>query len=132
MKYIAITAIIMITSGFLCSKKDENGNLCKVDLTIISAQAPASVTRGSNIIALVKCFGADLCYSFSHSEVKKTDERIYEIRTKGNYPCSPAICALAIYYAEPTVSIAATLSGQYILRYYNGNTLFKADTVTVN
>ncbi|MBL7741060.1 MAG: hypothetical protein JNK14_17695 [Chitinophagaceae bacterium] len=132
MKYIVIAAIILVMPSFLCNKEKDNDGLCAVNLLIVSAQTPATVPAGSDITALVKCSGSDLCYSYTHTDIKNVSPRIYEIRTMGTYPCKPAICAQAIYYAEPSVRINTTQTGQYILRYYNGNTLFRADTVTVN
>jgi hypothetical protein len=131
MKYLTIAAIILITSSFFCTKEKDDG-LCQVNLTIISTQTPASVSAGSDISSLVKCSGSDLCYRFTHAAVKNVAPRVYEIRTLGTYPCKPAICALAIYYNESPVSIPTTVSGQYILRFFNGNTLFSTDTVAVN
>ena len=132
MKYLVIMAIVLVTPGFLCSKKGEDNTSCPTELTITSTQPPATVAVGSDIVAKAKCYGPDLCYSFSHVEIKTASDRVYEIRTKGTIPCKAAICAQALYQAEPSFTIKTTLTGQYILRYYNNNTLFKADTVTVN
>lgn len=132
MRYIVIAAIILVMPSFLCSKEKDDNGLCAVNLSIVAAQIPATVSVGSDITAVVRCSGSDLCYSYTHTDVKNIAPRIYEIRTMGTYPCKPAICAQAIYYAEPSVRINTTQIGQYILRYYNGNTLFRADTVIVN
>jgi hypothetical protein len=132
MKYIFLVTVVLVSAAFRCNKNGDNNDLCPVNLTIISAQTPANVARGTDIAVTLRCSGSDLCYSFSRLEIKKIDDRTYEIRAKGNYPCGPAICAQAIYYADASVNIATTVSGQYVVKYYNDDVLFRADTVTVN
>jgi hypothetical protein len=132
MNHRIIIAIVFVIIGFSCSKKSEKDALCFTELTIVSTQTPTTVTLGNDIVAKATCTGPNLCYSFSYVDIKAIAERIYEIRTKGKVPCKASICLDAIYQAQPSFNIKATLSGQYILRYYNSNTLFKADTVTAN
>ncbi len=132
MKYIIVAVTILIITGFSCTKKSAEDKSCAVDLIIISTQAPVNVTAGNDIIARVTCAGPNLCYYFSHVEIKVISERLYEIRTIGRMPCKATICLDAIYYAESTISIKTIVSGQYILRYYHHDALLKADTVTVN
>jgi hypothetical protein len=58
-----------------------------------------------------------------------------EIKAKGTYPNSnkaDIVCLQAIYYADTSLKINATTKGQYVLKFYNNNLLFKADTVQVN
>ncbi|MBL7744824.1 MAG: hypothetical protein JNN00_15230 [Chitinophagaceae bacterium] len=134
MKYLFIAALVLSTLSFRCNKDDDDTMTCPdVNLTIVAAQTPSQVAAGSAITVVVRCSGSDLCYNYTHADIKKLLPRIFEIRTMGTYPCKPVACAQAIYYAEPSISIPASGgSGQYIIRYYNGNTLFRADTVTVN
>lgn len=132
MKHLFLAVIVLVSTAFLCNKKEDSKDLCAVNLTIITAQTPVNAARGTDISVSLRCSGSDLCYSFSRLEVKKIDERTYEIRAKGIYPCGPAICAQAIYYADASVNILTSVSGQYVISYYNGDLLFRSDVVTVN
>lgn len=130
MRYLLFALIVAVLPGFQCDKGNEG--LCMTNLSIIETQAPATGTTGTNLRIPLRCSGSDLCYSFSHLDVQAVATRIYEIRTKGLYPCGPAICAQAIYYADTAVNIIPAAAGQYIFRFYNDQMLFKADTVIVN
>ena len=130
MRYLLLALVVAVLPGFQCNKDDEG--LCMTNLSIIETQAPATGIVGSNLRIPLRCSGSDLCYSFSHLDLQAIAPRIYEIRTKGWYPCQPAICAQAIYYADTAVNIIPPAAGQYIFRFYNDQLLFKADTVIVN
>lgn len=103
-----------------------------VDLTINRTNTPktSSITQG--ITSEVRVNGADLCYKFEYFEVKNPSGLVYEISAKGSYPEDNPACAQAIYVKDTTLKIPTAVAGNYVLKFYNGHTLFKSDTVIVN
>jgi hypothetical protein len=124
--FLVVLLWILITG---CTRENEN---CKSDLTISSVNTPSSGTVSSGITSAIQCHGSNLCYSFSHVEIKEKTGRIFEIRVKANVPCKPSYCLQAIYNANPSIKINTSTVGTYILNFYNGNALFKSDTVIIN
>jgi hypothetical protein len=134
MKQISLLLIILIL--FLsCGKTPVEPDSISVDLTIIATNSPTTQIQGQDIISNAKCSGSDLCYRFSKFEISETAIREFAIKAKATHPnCSKGdcVCLQAIYYADTSVNIKTATKGQYILRFYNNNLLFKADTVQVN
>jgi hypothetical protein len=101
------------------------------ELTITQTTTPKTSTQGHGITSAIKVSGPDLCYRFAYFTVNQ--QQLYvDVHAFGTYPIKAAACAQAIYYKDTTLSIPTNTSGQYILRFYNNNQLFKADTVQVN
>lgn len=124
---------IFLAMAFFSCHKDvtETGNNL-VDLIFTSTNTPQTVSKGGDIISSVKCYGPDLCYRFAKFDIKETRARQFDIRAKATYPeNNSVVCAQALYKVDTTVSINATTSGLYVLRFFHNNTLFKADTVEV-
>lgn len=103
-----------------------------VDLTITQTNTPATGTRNQPIISSVKMTAPDLCYRFSLFQVVQENPLVYTINAKGTYPRQPTGCPAAVYNKDTLLSIPTSLAGKYVLRFYNGTSLFKSDTVTVN
>jgi hypothetical protein len=134
MRQIIFLFIILTLLG-ACKKRDIQPDTISVDLTIIKTNTPTTQVQGQEIISNVKCSGSDLCFKFSKFDIRETKPREFAIKAKSTYPnCSigDCVCLQAIYYIDTTVNIKTTTSGQYILRFYNSNFLFKSDTVQVN
>jgi hypothetical protein len=118
-----------------CKKRHVEPDKVTVDLTIIKTNTPITQTQGQDIISNIKCTGSDLCFHFSNFEINETKPREFSIKAKATYPnCSigDCVCLQAIYNVDTTVNIKTITNGQYILRFYNNNLLFKTDTVQVN
>jgi hypothetical protein len=134
MRQIFLSFIILtIFAG--CKKNDNEPDTVLVDLGIISTNTPMAVTQGQDIVSKVKCSGSDLCYRFAKFEINEIVNKQFEIKAKATYPNSKKgdiVCLQAIYYADTSLKINAATKGQYILKFYNNNLLFKADTVQVN
>lgn len=130
MRLVFYAAIISMFSFFQC-EKEENEN-CFTDLAInkVSVSNTASVAEG--IPFSVEAYGPDLCYSFSHFTIDKTGDKEYSIRVKATVPCGPAVCAQAIYYANPSGKISNVSAGTYVLKFFSNSTMFTSLTVTVN
>lgn len=116
---------------FACLKSNTPG-LNIVDLGFSKANTIQTTTTAQGINSDVTCVGADLCYAFSHFEIRESAAKVYDIYAKGTHPGKEAICAQAIYTKDTIVRISTPLPGQYILKFYNPGGLFKADSVQVN
>jgi hypothetical protein len=126
--FLFVLAAVMVFSS--CDKPIESDYQI-VDLKIVQTTTPATAALNQNIISSVKVMGSDLCYHFSYFTVNH-QQFLIDVHAKGTYPAKPTACPLALYYADTTLSIPTTTTGQYILRFYNGIQLFKSDTVQVN
>lgn len=118
--------LLIFTVAAGCKKNSNEPDTVVVDLTIISTTTPTTATQGQNIISNVRCSGPDLCYKFLRMDVKESGTRQFEIKAKATYPNSKKgdiVCAQAIYYVDSSITINATTKGQYILKFYNSNTL---------
>jgi hypothetical protein len=125
--------MIFLAAAFIgCQKEAVETNDKLVDLVFKSTNTPQEVSKGSNIVSNVKCYGPNLCYQFAEFEIKETSVREFAIRAKATFPeRKDAVCAQALYQVDTTVSINAPTPGLYVLRFYHDNSLFKADTVQV-
>jgi hypothetical protein len=134
MRQIIFLSIILTLLG-ACKEREIQPATISVDLTIIQTNTPTTQAQGQEIISNVKCSGSDLCFKFSKFEISETKPREFAIKAKSTYPnCSigDCVCLQAIYYIDTTVNIKTSTKGQYILRFYNSNFLFKSDSVQVN
>lgn len=114
-----------------CKKEDSQVALCDVSLIIGNTESPKTAFINTGITFSYECFGNNLCYSFSGTGISQKSGNIFEIRAKGKFPCSAAICAQAIFQASDTITIKTPQAGSYYLQFFNENTLFKTDTVLV-
>jgi hypothetical protein len=134
MRQLFLSLVILTILGG-CKKNDDEPATVLVDLGIIAATTPTTTTQGQDIVSAVRCSAPDLCYKFAKFEINETANRQFEIKAKATYPNSKKgdiVCAQAIYYADTSLKINAAAKGQYVLKFYNNNVLFKADTVKVN
>ncbi len=129
MRLVFYAAVISLFSFFRC-EKDENEN-CLADMVITKATAVNTSGIQYGIILTVEAYGANLCYTYSHYDVRKTGEREYAIRIKATVPCGSPVCAQALVYANPSYRIDNAAIGVNTLNFYNGNDLFTSATVTV-
>jgi hypothetical protein len=130
----AIFFSLLLSSLFLSCHKNKDGTTgqCDTYLIIGSTNTPRTSTISAGITTIINGYGPDLCYSFSGTQLTQKEGKIIEIKLKGKRPCGPAICADAIYNVKDTVTINTPQTGQYYLQFFNGTSLFKTDTVTVN
>lgn len=131
MNFPVIGAIMLSALFSSCTPEHEMIG-CKSDLHITETSTAYTGTRASGINSTIQCYGPNLCYSFSHVEIKEKQNKEFEIRVKANVPCKPTVCAQALYQANPTINIKTPEAGTYILQFYNRDVWFKSDTVIVN
>jgi hypothetical protein len=106
-----------------------------IDMPIISTNTPESLLQGQDIVSNVRIAATDGCVSFSRIDITEIAIRQFDIRAKATFPYRKdgGVACTAIYYTiDTTVRINTIRKGQYILRFYNKNLLFKSDTVQVN
>ena len=103
-----------------------------VDLTITKTTTPKISNVENGITSQVTCSGNNLCYNFLHFTVSKQTANVFDIRAKGTYPDGDPICAMAIYSKDTTLKLSTPTAGEYVVRFYNGDNLFKSDTMQVN
>lgn len=129
MKTFNFLVLIILLSG--CVTPVGDGKRI-VDLIINRTNTPKTTSLSQGITSEIRVNGADLCYQFEYFEVKNTSNLIFEINAKGSYPEGNPVCLQAIYTKDTTVRIQPPATGTYILKFYNGNSLLKSDTVIVN
>jgi hypothetical protein len=124
--------LLLLTTLFIiaCDKPIESDTQF-TELSFVQTNTPPNVALNQNIVTSVKVMGPDLCYRFAYFTVNP-QQFLVDIHAIGTYPTKPTACATAIYYKDTTLSIQANATGKYVIRFYNGNQLFKADTVQVN
>jgi hypothetical protein len=116
---------------FACEKTPDR-NLCNTFLVIDSTSTPKNSTVAAGISSIVDCYGANLCYSYAGMQVVANGGNVFAINAKGTINCKAQVCAQALYQVRDTIQISTTAPGTYYLKFYNDNSLFKTDTVTVN
>ncbi len=129
-------SLLIVLAAFTgCSKENREPDFNLVDLSVVSTNLPAQVPKDQEIAINGTWSGSDLCYHFSHFEIKEAAPRTFDIRAKATYPNGKkrdVICLQAVYYFDTTIKINPSTTGQYLLRYYNGTQVTKTDTVQVN
>ena len=129
MKLLFIFVLLAIAS---CNKDSKTGQ-CDAFLTITSTLTAKTTTQAAGISSVINSYGPNLCYTFSHTEVLRKPGNIFEIKSKGKFPCNATICADALYQARDSINIDVAAPGTYFLKFYhNTSAFFKTDTVQVN
>lgn len=123
--FVLIAALL-----FACDKPIESDTQF-TELSFVQTNTPASVTVNQKIVSAVKVAAPDLCYRFAYFTVNQ-QQFLVDVHAIGDYPTKANGCAQAIYYKDTSLSITPTAVGKYVLRFYNGNQIFKSDTVNVN
>lgn len=131
-KTMRIIYLLMLTGFFIlaCDKPIESDTQF-MPMAIIQTTTPKTAMQSQGIVSLIKVAGADLCYRFAYFTVQQ-QQLFVDVRAVGTYPTKPTMCAQTSYYKDTTLSIPTSVTGQYIVRFYNGNQLLKSDTVQVN
>jgi len=131
-KIIIVVVFLIFLVG---CKKETVATSTLANLVFTSVNTPVIANQGKDITSKVKFYAPDLCYHFSGFQIKEVAPLQFEISARATYPNSLAgdiVCLQVVTYFDTTVNIPTTVKGKYILRYYNSNLLFKADTVAVN
>ena len=132
MKSIIIAAVF---SALLAScKKETAETTISTNLIFTSVTTPPTALQGKDIVSTVRFYAPDLCYSFNGIQIKPNADKHFDISIKATIPNSASgiACAQVLTYFDTTINVATTTKGKYILRFYNNDILFKADTVQVN
>jgi hypothetical protein len=131
MKSILIAVVVVLFLS--CGKNgDRSNNLCDTYFVIDSTSTPRSSTVASGITSIIRCYGSNLCYTYTGMEITNRSGNVFEINAKGKIPCGTPVCAQALREVRDTVNISNATAGTYYLKFYNNSLLLKTDTVTVN
>jgi hypothetical protein len=133
MKSMTLAGMLIALLFAGCNKNtDADKGICNAffDFTKTVTASPVSVSDGIN--SIVTSYAPNSCYTFSHTEIKQITGNIFEISSLGKVTCGATICADVLIGAQDTAHVATSMPGTYILRFFNGNLLFKSDTVQVN
>ena len=122
--------VLLAALLFACDKPIESDTQF-TELSFAQTNTPTNVAVNQNIVSSVKVMGPDQCYRFAYFTVNP-QQFVVDIHAIGTYPTKPGGCAQAIYYKDTTLILQPNVAGKYVFRFYNGNQLFKADTVQVN
>ena len=132
MKIRFYRGIVLITL-FISCRKNHNEEKCDTFFNITTTQTPASVSVLQGINTTIKSYGGNSCYSFSKTDVRQASGNAFEIRSIGKVSCNgDLVCVDVLIGATDNVHIPTSIPGIYILKFFNGNSFFKADTVQVN
>ena len=132
MRRIILSLFLLTLFAFRCDKDVDNQY---VDLIFTEAETTPTATLADGITINVEFYSPNLCYTFSHFDVKETSPMRYDIYAKATYPRGNPPCAQVVSKTDTTFTIRPTVKGQYVLHFYNlpeRSTPFIRDTVQVN
>lgn len=101
--------------------------------TFVNGPDTASVT--DTISFNIRVGGNKSCYRLEGYEGVSSGDRQYDIRAVGSYPnpvLGDTLNCNGVYIKDTTVKFMPRNAGKQVFRFYNGTTLFRADTVVVN
>ena len=127
-----LAAIVFLTLS--CHKTEETIKTFTGPLPIVATNSPTTVFAGQNIIAIVRCQLSSLSgsVSFQGFNIRQTSANEFAIAANALYKDWNTQIAMPVMWTLDTIaSIRPVFPGQYILRFYNSNQLFKSDTVRV-
>lgn len=105
-----------------------------VPLTITATNLPDTANSGDTISANIRVTGPNQCYRFEGFESFNAGDKQYDVQAIGSKPnpqVSDTTCPGAAYIKDTTFKFRLTVTGKYVLRFYNGQQLFSADTVVI-
>jgi hypothetical protein len=123
---------MLIALLFASCNKNTDKSTCNAGFVITKTSTASPVLAADGINTDITSYGANSCYTFTQTEVKQITGNTFEIRSIGKVTCGANVCADVLVGAQETVHISTPLTGTYILRFYNGASLFRSDTVQVN
>ena len=136
MKKIVFAGLALVGLA-ACLKTNDlpQSNRILVPLTITATNLPDTVNSGDTIIASVRVTAPNLCYRFEGFESFNSGDKQYDIEAIGSKPnpqvTDTAACAQGVYVKDTTFSFKLTVTGKHVLRFYNGQQLFSADTIVI-
>lgn len=127
-----IVGVIALIFFCLVACKKEHKTSEEKDLIIHQTNTAAHIPLGQPITSSVAYYYGP-CDGLKGIEITPSSGTTFEIRIKGyRQPEGVIACADVIFSKDTTLSIPVTSKGQYILKFYNRNEVFKSDTVQVN
>ena len=128
MKKILLSLLVL--TAFSCTK--QNGDF-ESDLMFHSVTLITEGSDNNEIKAAATIIGPNLCYQFTHLQVRNTRSNHFDIYAKGTGPERNWICAQALYQKDTTILISKPGEGTYTINFWNpNNQLFKSESIIIN
>jgi hypothetical protein len=136
MKYLGFL-LIVATVFTACLKTNEKSTPDRVITTLSFSyvHSPDTAKLGDTVITQIKVNGPNLCYKFEGFSGANSGPNQYDINAVGSYPNpekSDTICPTFPYTKDTSLTIIPNVKGKMILRFFNSQTLFQADTIVIN
>lgn len=135
MKKIVFIAFAMV--GLVACLKTNNipqSDRILVPITISATNLPDTANVGDTIVAAVRVTAPNLCYRFEGFDSFNSGEKQYDIQAVGSKP-NPELpstgCEQTVYVKDTTFKFKLPFTGKYVLRFYNGQQIFSADTLII-
>ena len=130
-----VTSFIFCLLIISCSKKDKTNDPFIGYMQIDSTTTIKTVAVGQDISSRVKLAIPSISgeVTFLGFEIIESPIKIFSIKAKAFYKPWTQQVSLPVYQTfDTTLLIKTNLTGQHILKFYNGINLLKADTIQVN
>lgn len=117
-----------------CKEIDFEPEKILVDMNFTNTVTPRGPIPAPNVTSKVSLSGPDQCYKYSRLDIYYKETNRIEIRAKAEYPAPNlnVACEAIPVNLDTTIRINTKTKGEVYLEFYNQNTLFKRDTVTLN
>ena len=136
MKKLALIGLVMLSFA-ACIKTEDypEDNEILVSMNFVQVNTPPSAQAGDTVRANVRITGSNSCTVFKgfNGNTSATDQ--YDIRAIGAVPnpnlgANPG-CTDMIISKDTFLTITPKAPGKLVFRYFNNETLYRADTVVV-
>lgn len=134
MKYVLTAALALVTL-FGCIKEGANYQTFISDLPIVSTNTPTTSNIGDSVVSHVRCELPSRTGSvvFKGLQVAKQGDTLYNIRAIAEFTQkSDDVTVPGVWAVDTILTVKTPVAGNYVLRFFNGNTVFKSDTVVVD
>jgi hypothetical protein len=123
-----IICLVLLTVFAGCEKPED---IIIDDLDITATNTPKTLTQWQEIVSKITCWLPNGCYDFKKFEIIETGNKQFQIKAIASY-INTVACIQALIKIDTSLVINTPTKGQYLLHFYNDNTLFNTDTVNVN
>ncbi|HQD09900.1 MAG TPA: hypothetical protein PLQ65_09565 [Flavihumibacter sp.] len=133
MKKLALVGLVLV-SFVACMKTDSypDNEEVLVNMNFVTVNTPDSTSVGDTVLAHVTITGSNTCTVFKGFNGTTSGADQYDIRAIGAVPAqNTAGCTDAVIAKDTFLTITPKAPAKLVFRFYNNETLFRADTVVV-
>lgn len=131
---VFVVVVAVFFTACLKSTEVQEPDRILVPMSFTRVITPDSSKLGDTVKAQVTVTGTNLCYRFEGYDGVNSGPDQYDIQAVGSIP-NPAkkdtTCPDILYTKDTVLRVTPKLAGKLILRFFNGSSLYKADTVEV-